>query len=137
MDANAKLGYEVIKNDPNPQSKSGSLLWSLVQRNNLKVVNATGLCEGVITRHRVTKTNVEKAVLDYVIVCEELFGHVNKMVIDDSRCDVLTKYASKTGRGKVVKSDHNLLTCTFDITYTPKIKKEIQELFNFKNEDGQ
>ena len=48
MDANAKLGYKVIKNDPNPQSKSGSLLWYLVQRNNLKVVNATGLCEGGI-----------------------------------------------------------------------------------------
>ena len=69
MDANAKLGYEVIPNDPNPQSKSGSLLWSLVQRNNLVVLNASNLCEGVVTRHRITKVSEEKAVLDYIIVC--------------------------------------------------------------------
>ena len=137
MDANAKLGYGVIKNDPNPQSKSGSLLWALVQRNNLVVVNSTDVCSGVITRHRVTKTNVEKAVLDYIIVCEELFRHVNEMVIDESRSDVLTKYASKTGRGKVVKSDHNLLTCTFDITYTASTKAPRLEVFNFKDEEGQ
>ena len=59
------------------------------------------------------------------------------MIIDEGRCDVLTKYASKTGRGKVVSSDHNLLSCTLDITFTPKIKEPRLEVFNFKNEQGQ
>ena len=137
MDANAKLGFEVIPNDPNPQSKNGLMLWSLIQRNNLHVVNATDLCEGVITRHRITKVQEEKAVLDYIIVCDELFKHVTKMIVDEERCDVLTKYASKTGRGKVVMSDHNLLSCSFDLKYSPKPKECRVEVFNFKNEDAQ
>ena len=137
MDANAKLGYEVIKGDPNPQSNNGSLLWSLIQRNNLKVLNASDICKGIITRERTTKVGVEKAVLDYIIVCDNLLKHVDSMVVDEERCDVLTKYASKTGKGKVVASDHNLLTCAFNIVYTPKISDERLEVFNFKNNAGQ
>ena len=136
-DANAKLGYEVIKNDPNPQSKNGSLLMSLVQRNNLVVVNSTDLCSGLITRHKVTKTKEEKAVLDYVIVCDKLYAHVSHMVINEDRNDVLTKYASKKGIEKIVKSDHNLLVCSFDIILNHIVKKPRVEIFNFKDVEGQ
>ena len=136
-DANAKLGPEVIKNDPHPQSENGSCLWSLVQRNNLVVVNSSSLCEGVITRHRTTKIGEEKSVLDYVIVCERLNTHVNKMVIDEGRCDVLTKYATKKGREKLVESDHNLLSCTFNIKHKSQITRERVEVFNYKDAVGQ
>ena len=37
------------------------------------IVNTLSLCKGVITRERVTKDRVEKAVIDYVIVCDTLW----------------------------------------------------------------
>ena len=39
MDANSKLGPEVIKSDPHPQSPNGRLLHGLLERHGLVVVN--------------------------------------------------------------------------------------------------
>ena len=58
MDANAKVGCEIIKSDPNKISNNGRLLVDLVERQNLAILNANDLCEGVITRHRTTKRNL-------------------------------------------------------------------------------
>jgi hypothetical protein len=135
-DANAKLGNEIIKNAPNPQSPNGTLLWEIVQRNNLTVLNSLPLCEGTITRHRVTKVGEEKSVLDYFIVCDKLAQYVEKMVVDEDRIDVLTKFAGKKGTGKMVKSDHNLLSAYFNVQYDHIPKKIRTEVFDFKNTDS-
>ena len=136
-DANAKLGHEIIKNAPNPQSDNGQLLWSLIERNNLTVVNSLEICEGCITRHRTTKISEEKAVLDYFIVCENLAEFVSRMTVDEERVDVLTKYANKKGAGKKVESDHNMLVTDFNIHYS-KFKKNLRiEVYDFKNPDAQ
>ena len=50
MDANAKVGSKVIKNDPNAMSENGRLLLDLVDRQNLRILNSSSKCEGVITR---------------------------------------------------------------------------------------
>ena len=55
FDANAKLGSEIIKGDPNEKSENGEILLSLVKRNNLIIANTTSKCNGTITRHRITK----------------------------------------------------------------------------------
>ena len=73
MDANAKLGCEVIKNDPNQMSENGMLLYNILKRQNLSCLNAHRLCEGSITRHRKTIFGDEKAILDYIIVCLIVF----------------------------------------------------------------
>ena len=39
MDANSKLGRNIIKDDPREQSRNGKLLEELIQNNDLVVVN--------------------------------------------------------------------------------------------------
>ena len=136
-DANAKLGCEVIRGDPNNQSNNGAILWSLIERNNLIVANSLQLCEGVITRERITTKGVEKSVLDYVIVCDQMNVHLRGMVVDESRMDVLTKYAGKKGVGKIVYSDHNMLSANFNINFVNKLKNERVEVFHFKDPESQ
>ena len=74
MDANAKVGCEIIRNDPCNQSQNGALLLSLIERQNLSILNSNDLCEGVITRHRKTVTGEEKSVIDYILVCDFLLN---------------------------------------------------------------
>ena len=136
-DANAKLGDKIIQNDPNSQSNNGDLLWSLVNRNNLTVLNSLDICCGTITRHRVTKCSEEKAVLDYFIVCDKMLKHVTKMDIDEQRTDVLTKYAGRSGNPKLVPSDHNLLVSHFNIEYKKELISSRVEIFDFKNSECQ
>ena len=64
MDANAKVGENVITRDPNCMSENGRLLLNLIERENLLLFNCSPQCTGVITRNRVTKDREEKAVLD-------------------------------------------------------------------------
>ena len=62
MDANAKVGKEIIKEDPHHQTNNGKLL---VERQNLIILNALDLSEGVITRKRVFENKVENSIIDY------------------------------------------------------------------------
>ena len=117
MDANAKLGNDVISRDPNKMSDNGRLLKDIIERESLVLLNSSTLCEGFITRHRVTKDSDEKAILDYIITCEKLAQFLEKMLIDDVRNFPLTKYASTKGGKKIVKSDHNILYAKFFIQY--------------------
>ena len=56
MDANAKVGNNVIKGDPHTITKNGKLLLDLTSRQALHIANAEDECNGVITRER----NVDK-----------------------------------------------------------------------------
>ena len=85
FDANAKLGYELIKDDPNQISENGRLLKDVIQRETLVLLNSSPLCQGVVTRHRVTKNSEEKSVIDFIITCEKLAAFLENMVIDDAR----------------------------------------------------
>ena len=46
MYANAKLGGQIIENDPHNISDNGIILSDIIRRQNLTCVNATKLCEG-------------------------------------------------------------------------------------------
>ena len=133
MDANAKVGYEVIRNDPNQLSNNGRVLLELVERQQLSILNANELCEGVITRHRKTVIGEEKSVIDYVIVCDLLLRYLQQMLIDEDRKYVLTKY----NRKHKSESDHNLMFAKFSLTYIREAVKTKQEIFNFKNREFQ
>ena len=55
MDANSKLGSEIIPNDPHSQSQNGRILAGILRRHGLVVANGMeGKCNGLITRKRVT-----------------------------------------------------------------------------------
>ena len=137
LDANAKIGKQNLKNDPNDESPNGSILLDIMERQNMTIVNTMKLCKGVITRERVTTTKVEKSVLDYVIVCEVLKKHLEEMVIDEDRIYVLTKHAGKMDGKKKTLSDHNILYSRFSILFDPKPKTVRKEFFNLKDKEGQ
>ena len=97
LDANAKVGSNIIFNDPNSQSENGKLMMDMLARQNLYLVNASELCKGIITRQRIAAGRLEKSILDYIIVSEEIYGQLEEMLIDEERSHVLTKYASTKG----------------------------------------
>ena len=113
MDANAKLGKHIIPGDPNEMSENGKILNELVKRQNLTVLNSLELCQGVITRQRVTQSVSEKAVIDYIIVCDQMSKFVNEVIIDDHRIHTFTKCVDSKGPKEPIVSDHNNLYSKF------------------------
>ena len=138
MDANAKLGSGIIKSDSHSRSSNGDLLLQLCVRNNLVICNATDLCEGAITRQRNTVNGIEKSILDYFILCEEMFNYLSSMKVDEARAYVLSKYSKVKGKVKVTESDHNPLICKFDLLWSSELdcEKQRYEIFNYKDPEG-
>ena len=78
-------------------SDNGNLLIEMIERTGLELANSSHLCSGTMTRHRVADGKVENAVLDYILICENLSQSLEMIFIDDQRHFALTKYASKKG----------------------------------------
>ena len=139
MDANAKVGKDIIENDPNSSAdNNGRNLLQLIERQGLKILNSDKKCVGTITRFRETINTTEVSVLDYVLVCEDMYHYFVDMHIDEDRKFTLTKYATTKGKSKLVKSDHNPMICKFNIQYekrTQRLKR--REIFNLKNKECQ
>ena len=137
-DANAKLGQDIIIQDPHQISENGRLLKSLMDRENSTLLNTSNLCQGAITRNRVAKDNTEKSIIDYIFVSENLSEFLEQMLIDENRNFPLTKYATTKGVKKLVKSDHNILYAQFSMSYKSiNWKKSRKEHFNLKNPECQ
>ena len=140
MDSNAKLGQNLIPNDAKPQSDNGRLLENVVVQNELIVVNGTDICEGLITRYRKNVLGIEEAaVIDHLIVSEDFFQVLSKMVIDESGLYTLTKYTNK--RGDTVnkkESDHRTIIAELDLKWSPdeKWKKDRVEIYDYKNKES-
>ena len=92
FDANAKLGSEIIANDPNEITPNGELLSGIVLRNNLVVCKGTTLCQGLLTRTRKTVNGLETSIIDFLIVCEELFSHMEDMKVDEQKQFAIESY---------------------------------------------
>ena len=99
------------------------------------ICNAKDLCEGTITRTRKTVIGSEISVLDYFIICQELFFLLCFMKIDEKQNVVLSRYSKSKGKTIVTPFDHNLLICKFNQSWSNKIFNEQKryEVFNFKN----
>ena len=61
----------------------------MLARQNLHLVNASGLCKGRITRQQQAAGRVEKSILEYVIVSEELYTQLEEMIIDDGSSKII------------------------------------------------
>ena len=137
MDANGKVGPNIIENDPNPRSNNGKLLLEMISRQKLVLLNAHSLCEGSITRYRKTIKGEEFAILDYIITCENLAAYLKRMFIDSSRSLSLTKFATLKGSRVKTVSDHNILFAAFNLQTRRVIRSERREIFDFKNRESQ
>ena len=70
FDANSKFGRNIIPGDPHPMSSNGKILWEVLVKNNMIIVNGTKKCSGLITRIKNTVRGTEKSVIDFFVVCE-------------------------------------------------------------------
>ena len=59
LDANSKLGPNLIIQDVHPWSENGRFLAEIIERHGLIIGNALAKCEGLVTRKRVTKTSIK------------------------------------------------------------------------------
>ena len=133
MDGNLWAGKEIIKEDPNDCNNNGKHFKQfLAKHSDLTVVNSLEICEGKITRRRITKKKKEEAILDFFIVCKKIAAFLNKMIIDEDKQFPLTRY-TKNGEKH---SDHNTMILYIDIEYCLK-KPDRREFFNFKNTECQ
>ena len=94
MDANAKIGREILQNDPNSRSNNGQLLIDMVQRQGMYIGNLSPKCKGTITRERVVNNREERSVIDYFIYCEQMSNFLDQMVVDDKR-EMVLKHINK------------------------------------------
>ena len=136
LDANAKLGHDVIKNDPHERSVNGELFLGVIERNNLIVGNATPLCKGLITRTRTTINGVEKSVIDFLVVCQELFVHMNEMTVDDNIKYPIESYRKVGNKTKITKTDHTMITGTFELKSIEETKETRREMFKYNAKEG-
>ena len=131
MDANAKIGREKHPMDPNEESKNGKIMTEMVERQQLTIGNTVDKCRGAITRERVVLGNTEKAILDYILICERMKAFLDEIMIDEDRLHVLTKYSSK--KRKTVLSDHNIMFAKFKLKYSCLPPSNRKEVFNLKD----
>ena len=80
-----------------------------MEQNALTVVNGLEpVFRGLITRERNTVDSVEKSIIDFVIVSQDIVKNISSIMIYEERRYVLTKL-SKTKKGVIKnKSDHNI-----------------------------
>ena len=137
MDANSKLGPQVIKGDPHSQSENGKVLNDIINRNALVVINASeDKCSGKITRRRSTGLVKEESIIDFVLTCEEMADMVEKLEIDEERKHVLTSY-TKTKKGvKITESDHNSMITSIKASFNKEEIPKREESYNYKNKES-
>ena len=133
MDGNLHCGDNIIKGDPNTMNANGKMFAQFLQNNcSLFLLNSSEKCEGLITRKRVKGNKTEQAILDFVLVSDNILPYFNKMIIDEERKYALTSYLN----GKVKTSDHFTEIVDFNINFM-KQKPIREEHFNFKNSECQ
>ena len=137
MDANSKLGPDMIKGDPHAQSDNGKILSAIIKRNALCVINSSeDKCKGKITRKRSTKTRQEESIIDFVISCDEMGDMIEELVIDESKQYALSKYKKTKNGVKVIESDHNSLVTKVKAVWKKKHPENRIEMYNLKDING-
>ena len=137
LDANSKLGPELIPGDMHPQSDNGKILADIITRHGLIIGNSMNQCTGLVTRKRITKNATEESIIDFILFSDDLKDEVEAIVIDDERKNVLTEL-SKTKNGVIkTESDHNTIFSHLKLRWDKKVKQQRIELFNLKNKECQ
>ena len=137
MDANSKLGPDIIKGDPHCQSENGKLLAAIIKRHVLVVMNSSEKkCTGKITRRRITSKIKEESIIDFVLVCDEMEDIVSSVRIDEERKYVLTRYTKTKKGAKVKESDHHTIITNIKSSWNKNINKKRIKIYNFKDKCG-
>ena len=136
LDANAKLGSQLVPGDPHQQSVNGSILAGIISRQNLIVCNSLSLTTGVITRQRTTINGEEESVIDFMLCSNDLMDKIESVEIDEARKYTLTRFAKVNGCSIIKESDHNPIIGKFKLS-VKSVTKERIEMFNLRNTECQ
>ena len=72
------------------------------------------------------------------MTCDKLSNFVETMMIDEERIFTLTKYVTTRGTQSKIKSDHNPLFFSFNLSYEKQVKhSNRREVFDFNDKDAQ
>ena len=137
MDSNCWAGHELIPNDPNSQNANGKLLELFLRRNKgIHLVNSLELCEGTITRKRLTENRKEQAAMDLFLVSQNMLPMVVKMHVDEQGEHQLSNYYGINHNQKVTESDHAKIELHLNLDFE-RLKPIRKETFNFKSQECQ
>ena len=89
------------------------------------------------TRSKKVGLNLEQSVIDYFIVCPNLYSLVESLVIDEDRKLAFRKYSKVKNVTKITKSDHNILLLSLKFKFNSKVVQKRDEVYNFKNKKSQ
>ena len=120
-DFNAKLGSEFILDDTHERSANGDILSQIIERKELIVVNGTEKCSGTWTRQN-NLNEQEKSVIDYVLVNEDLYNHIDHMEIDEEKTFCPFRTTKLKNGVKTAYSDHNSIVIDFELKKDWSIK---------------
>ena len=109
----------------------------MLTRQNLVLVNSLEKCKGgPFTRKKLVNGKLEKACLDYIIVCPLMSSHLTNAIIDSVGLHAFVKYWSTKGVPKVVKSDHHTFVVDFELKWQLPAKPLRREIYKLRDEDG-
>ena len=136
VDGNAWLGKDVIKDDPNNENKNGKLVKELLTNNeDLRLMNAEDICQGVITRKRKVEDKVEMSSIDFIIVSDDMVAEVVDFKIDEDGEHAITSFTRKANTTKAKDSDHNSLILKLKLN-TPNDPLKRVEFTNYNDQEG-
>ena len=115
-DMNCKT--EMIDDQIVGTSANGKLLCSLVENQDLDVLNYSSKCEGVSTH--VVRTTGDSSVLDYCVVDKEITKAVVDVTIDEACVYCPFRILKKNGCNEPKYSDHNAIIVRLKIEHEKK-----------------
>ena len=126
MDGKLWAGEKIIKGDPKTQNRNGKMFEEFLNKNkNINVVNALPSCEGIVTRVRHMQNKTQESVLDFFLVCDEILPFVTNMKVHEKEDLGITRY-----KGKVVKTDHKMLSLQLNMKIHIDTKHSKTNVFN-------
>ena len=85
LDANSKLGPDMVPGDSHPQSENGRLLADIITRHGLIIGNSLKQCKGLITRKKVTKERVEESTIDFILFSADMLDNIEAIEVDEKK----------------------------------------------------
>ena len=135
IDGNLHLGPDVIQGDPCQLDQNGKFFKQFLQNTQLFLLNSSSICQGKITRRRKTSKKTEESIIDFFLVCDQLFQFVKRLTIDEEKKHILTNYYKSNGVVKSTDSDHLTMILEMDLNYVKHVLPR-KEIFNIKSQEN-
>ena len=96
-------------------SANGKLLKDVIEKYQLEVLNFHPITTGKWTRIQRKKNQIERSVIDYVLVEENLYSRIEEVVIDENKLYTPWRVVSRKKCRQIIFSDHTAIITTVNI----------------------